>query len=158
MRHCDKCGIDFSGDLERCPLCQAELTGEASAPMFPPNVLKRSGAIALRVIAFATGVAIIVMLFLTRMVKLPSDVVFTVCLALLINYAFVRHIIGHAPDFLRLVARYFLVLLACALLGFVLTGNYAWSTFVVPGISLAALVTDAVLVCVFRKDFVSGYA
>ena len=39
-----------------------------------------------------------------------------------------------------------------------LTGNYAWSTFVVPGISLAALVTDAVLVCVFRKDFVTGYA
>ena len=68
MRHCDKCGIDFSGDLERCPLCQAELAGEASAPMFPPNVLKRSGAIALRVIAFVTGVAIIVMLFLTRMV------------------------------------------------------------------------------------------
>lgn len=158
MRHCDKCGIDFTGDLERCPLCQAELAGAAAPALFPPNVLKRSGTLALRVLAFGTGVAVLVMLFVSRMVALPSGVALAVCLALLINYAFVRHIIGHAPDFLRLVARYFLVLLACAAVWFLLTGNLAVTTFVIPCISLVALVTDAVLVCVFRGDFVAGYA
>lgn len=158
MKHCGKCGIDFSGDLERCPLCQAELSGAASPSAFPANELKRSGAIALRVLAFVTGVVVLVMVFVSRMTGLPGDVALAVCLAVLINYAFVRHIIGHAPDFLQLVARYFLVLLACALVWFAVTGSLAVTTFVIPAVSLAALVTDAVLVCVFRGTFVSGYA
>ena len=30
MKRCEKCGVQFSGDLDRCPLCQAELSGDAS--------------------------------------------------------------------------------------------------------------------------------
>lgn len=35
MKHCDKCNIDVRGNLERCPLCQHTLTGEATPPEFP---------------------------------------------------------------------------------------------------------------------------
>ena len=55
MKRCEKCGVQFSGDLDRCPLCQAELSGDASPAVFPRNEVRKSGAIALAVLAFATG-------------------------------------------------------------------------------------------------------
>lgn len=158
MRHCDKCGIDVAGTLDQCPLCQARLTGEASPSPFPRNQVRRSGTMALRVLAFVTGLCVLAMLFLGTLLHLKGSSVVIACVALLVNYAFVRHMIAHAPDFLRLVARYFLILLALALLWFALTGNLVVTTFVIPGICLLALVFDAVLVCVFRDTFVSGYA
>ena len=140
MKRCEKCGVQFSGDLDRCPLCQAELSGDASPAVFPRNEVRKSGAIALAVLAFATGACLLVMLFLGHLLQLPGDIVVTVCVGLVVNYLFVRNILTHTPDFLRVVARYFLVLLAIA------------------AICLVALVFDGVLLAVFRGTFVSGYA
>lgn len=157
MRTCGRCGVSFTGDLDVCPLCQARLTGEVEPSVFPVNRVKRSGTTALRVLAFATGAAVLAMLFVGRMAGLPGTVVMLVCLALLTNYVFVRHLMSNAPDFLRLVARYFLLLLAVAIAWFALTGNLVVTTYVIPVVCLVALVFDAVLVCVFRGTFVSGY-
>ena len=98
------------------------------------------------------------MLFLGRTLGLPGDIVLTVCLGLVVNYLFVRNILVHTPDFLRVVVRYFLILLAIAALWYLITRNPVVTTFVIPGICLVALVFDAVLVAVFRGTFVSGYA
>ena len=43
MKRCEKCGVQFSGDLDRCPLCQAELSGDASPAVFPRNEVRKSG-------------------------------------------------------------------------------------------------------------------
>ena len=158
MKHCDRCGVSFTGELDRCPLCKAELTGTAVPSVFPCNEVKRSETMALRVLAFATGTGVLATLFAGHIFSLYSEIVFGVCLALLTNYLFVRHILSHAPDFLRLVVRYFLVLLGAAALWFVFTGNLVVTTWVIPCICLAALITDAVLLCVFRSTFFVGYA
>ena len=158
MKRCERCGIDLTGDLDLCPLCQGPLTGTASPATFPGNQVHRSGTMALRVLAFATGVGVLAMVFAGFLFGLSSDVVLAVCLALLTNFVFVRHFLAHAPDFLRLVVRYFLVLLAAAALWYLVGRNPVVTTYVIPAICLVALVTDAVLVCVFRGTFVSGYA
>ena len=82
MKRCEKCGVQFSGDLDRCPLCQAELSGDASPAVFPRNEVRKSGAIALAVLAFATGACLLVMLFLGHLLQLPGDIVVTVCVGL----------------------------------------------------------------------------
>ena len=156
MKRCERCGIDLTGDLDLCPLCQGPLTGTASPAAFPGNEVHRSGTMALRVLAFATGVGVLAMVFAGFLFGLSSDVVLAVCLALLTNFVFVRHFLAHAPDFLRLVVRYFLVLLAAAALWYLVGRNPVVTTYVIPAICLVALVTDAVLVCVFRGTFVSG--
>ena len=156
MKRCEKCGVQFSGDLDRCPLCQAELSGDASPAVFPRNEVRKSGAIALAVLAFATGACLLVMLFLGHLLQLPGDIVVTVCVGLVVNYLFVRNILTHTPDFLRVVARYFLVLLAIAAIWFLVSRNPVVTTFVIPGICLVALVFDGVLLAVFRGTFVSG--
>lgn len=158
MRHCRKCNLDFTGDLDKCPLCQAELSGKASPSAFPRNEVQKSGVVALAVLGFATGASLLAMLFLGYLLALPGDIVISVCLALALNYLFVRNIITHSPDFLRVVARYFLILLAIAALWFLITRNLAVTTFVIPGICLTALVVDTVLLAVFRGTFVTGYA
>ena len=158
MKRCEKCGVQFSGDLDRCPLCQAELSGDASPAVFPRNEVRKSGAIALAVLAFATGACLLVMLFLGHLLQLPGDIVVTVCVGLAVNYLFVRNILTHSPDFLRVVVRYFLVLLGIAAVWFAVSQNLIITTFVIPSICLVALVFDTVLIAVFKGTFVSGYA
>jgi hypothetical protein len=157
MKHCGKCDIGFTGELERCPLCQAELMGEAEPSVFPYNEVKKSGVLALKVLAFATGTCLLVVLFLWYLLSLPGNIVLTVCVALVMNYLFVRNILMHNPDFLRVVVRYFLILLAMAAVWFLVTQNLVITTFVIPGICLVALVFDAALVVIFRGTFVLGY-
>lgn len=158
MKECRKCGIDIRGEFDKCPLCQAELLGNADPSVFPRNEAKESGSFALKVLAFATGVSLLLMIFAWQLFTLPGDIVLVVCLALILNYLYVRNILIHRPDFLRVMVRYFLILLAISAFWFILTGNLAVTTFVIPGICLIALVFDAVLVIVFRGTFVSGYA
>lgn len=158
MMHCKKCEVDFGGNLDRCPLCQAELEGTAEPSVFPRNEAKESGSMAFAVLAFTTGVSLILALFLWYTFSLPGDIILTACIALVVNYFFVRNIITHNPNFLRVVVRYFLVLLALAFIWFILTQNLFVTTYVIPGICLIALVFDAVLLVVFRGTFVSGYA
>lgn len=158
MKRCDHCGVSFTGDLTLCPLCQTRLHGDETPSAFPVNKVRRSGIMALKVLAFATGASLLAMLFLGHIIPLPSDIVIAVCLALILNYLFVRNILIHRPDFLRLIARYFLILLAIAAVWFLVTGNKTVTTFVIPGICLTALVYDTVLVAVFRDTFVEQYA
>lgn len=158
MRRCDACGVTFSGDLDLCPLCQAPLAGDPEPSVFPRNEMKRSGTRALRVLAFATGAGVLGSLFAGYVLGLADWAVVAVCLGILTTYVFVRHALSSAPDFLRLVARYFVLLLVGAVAWFALTRNPLVATYVVPGVCLAALVCDAVLLCVFRGAFVSGYA
>lgn len=158
MRRCGACGVSFSGDLDACPLCQEPLTGAAQPAVFPRNEVKRSGVAALRVLAFATGAAVLATLAAGYALGWASRAVLAVCLGLLTTYTFVRHVLSRAPDFLRLVARYFVALLAVAVAWAVLSGSAVVATYAVPGVCLAALVCDAVLLCVFRGTFVTGYA
>lgn len=158
MKHCGPCGVDFTGELDQCPLCQAKLTGTTEPAVFPRNEVKESGATALKVLAFATGVCLLVLVFLWQLLTWPGDIVATACLALIVNYLFVRNILAHSPDFLRVVVRYFLILLGIAAVWFALTQDLFITTFIIPGICFLALVFDAVLISVFRGTFVSGYA
>ena len=41
MRHCDRCHIDYTGALDRCPLCAAQLAGEATDSPFPVSTWYR---------------------------------------------------------------------------------------------------------------------
>lgn len=158
MRSCKKCDIELTGDLERCPLCQAELTGESVPSAFPPDKTKKSGSVALKIMAFATGVCLVVMIFLWQVIPLSGNIVLTVCLALIVNFLFVQNILTHNPNFLRVVVRYFLVLLVLAAVWFLLTWNLIITTYFIPGICLVALIFDTVLLAIFRGTFVAGYA
>jgi hypothetical protein len=158
MKYCGACKVEFTGDIDRCPLCQSELTGKAQPAAFPDNTVRKSGMLALSILGFASGACLLVMLFLGYLLHLPASIVVAACFAVALNYLLVRNILVHRPDFLRVISRYFQALLAIAVIWFAATGNLIVTTFIIPGIIMVAIVFDAVLVIVFRGSFVSGYA
>ena len=78
--------------------------------------------------------------------------------AVIVNYIFIRNVVVHSPSFLRIIERYFLVVMALALLLLLATGDSRLATYVVPALTLVALFFNGVLVAVFRNGFVQGYA
>ena len=42
MRYCPSCHIDFTGVLDRCPLCGSKLEGTPEGMIFPENELART--------------------------------------------------------------------------------------------------------------------
>lgn len=158
MKHCEKCNIDLKGELDQCPLCQAELAGTAVPSVFPRNEAKKTGELALKILAFVTGLSLAVTVFLWLLLSLPGDIILIICLALVINYLYIRNVLIHRPDFLRVIVRYFLILLVLAVAWFIFTQNLIITTYVIPSIGIVALVFDAVLIVLFRGTFVSGYA
>ncbi len=80
------------------------------------------------------------------------------CIAVVLNYVFVRNIMMHAPDFLRSVQRYLLVIVAMALLWFMATGDTQVSTFVAPTACAMASLFDIAILTTFRSKFIVGYA
>lgn len=80
------------------------------------------------------------------------------CVAIAVNYVFVRNMIVHSPDVFRLLQRYHMVLVAMAFIWFFATWDPSVSTFVIPCLCIAGTLFDAVLLAVFRSRFVEDYA
>ncbi len=158
MKTCTHCDIRFTGDLDRCPLCGNALSGTATPSHFPTNTLpvpKRKASTLIGVIT----VLVMLMTFAGGLYAhqswwaLGAEEV-----ALALNYLFLRNVILHAPSFLRIIQRYFLLIIGVALLLLLVTKQAVIATFIIPVICLVALITNSVLVLIFRDAFVKGYA
>lgn len=157
MRHCAVCNIDCTGDLDRCPLCGSTLAGTASPSPFPIMPVQRVRKRAQRILAAVTTALLVSWVTLCMVLKLPWPIGVAASVALGLNYLFARNVIVHSPNVLRVIFRYFLVVMAMALLWFFATGDKIASSYVIPGISLAALLCDGVLLGIQGARMVSEY-
>ena len=71
---------------------------------------------------------------------------------------FINSAILHVPRPLRLMFRYFYIMLAIALVWFVATMNHVVTMFVIPITCLVSLVFDVVLLIVLRAKAIDEYA
>ena len=78
--------------------------------------------------------------------------------ALIISVLFINSAILHVPRPLRLMFRYFYIMLAIALVWFVATMNHVVTMFVIPITCLVSLVFDVVLLIVLRAKAIDEYA
>ena len=158
MRHCGECSVDYSGELDRCPLCGTPLTGDPTPAAFPVSTTHapmRKARRVLLLIAVACAVGIGLTALLVPLQPWPTVLAYAV---LAINYLVIRNIVAHAPDFMRIIQRYFLVLLAVGVLWWLATGNLFVSSLVIPAVCLAGVLTNATLVVIYRDAFVNDYA
>lgn len=158
MKRCSECHIDFTGDLDRCPLCGTALVGSATTPVFPENELAHPKKLAKRCLIGLTLAALVLVVLAGLHIGAPPLAIGAGIAAVLVSYAFIRNVLVHSPSFLRMVQRYFLVLIAFGLLCLLATGDTAVATYVIPLVSFIALATNGVLVILFRNTFVQGYA
>ena len=147
MKHCDACTVDFTGDMARCPLCQNELRGEASPAAFPAQQIYLRP----RRLAVLHG-------FFSYLFSWPIPIASASAAALIISVLFINSAILHVPRPLRLMFRYFYIMLAIALVWFVATMNHVVTMFVIPITCLVSLVFDVVLLIVLRAKAIDEYA
>ncbi|NHM15012.1 DUF6320 domain-containing protein [Xiamenia xianingshaonis] len=158
MRRCDACRVDFTGDLSECPLCGAALAGDVSPSPFPAVELQRRNTMARSVLLAVTAVLLVGVVLLGICFKTPPFAVAAACVAVAVNYLFVYNVLVRAPDFLRVLQRYFLVLVAMGVLGYAATGDEAFPTFVIPMTCLVGSSFDLLLLAVYPTRAVKDYA
>ena len=159
MKHCDACNVDFTGDMVRCPLCQNELHGEASPAAFPAQqIYLRPRRLTVEIITFVTGAILLLHGFFSYLFSWPIPIASASAAALIISVLFINSAILHAPRPLRLMFRYFYIMLAIALVWFVATMNHVVTMFVIPITCLVSLVFDVVLLIVLRAKAIDQYA
>lgn len=158
MKRCDACGAGFRGALDRCPLCGGMMEGEAAPSAFPKIGLVRRSRRARTVLGAVTLVLLAAIVALCAAVQAPAWRCVMAAAALVVNYAFVQNMLVHAPDVLRLLQRYYLVLVAMALIWFLATWDGSISTFVIPCLCITGTLFDAVMLLVFRSRFLADYA
>ena len=143
MKHCDACTVDFTGDMARCPLCQNELRGESSPAAFPAQqIYLRPRRLAVEIITFVTGAILLLHGFFSYLFSWPIPIASASAAALIISVLFINSAILHVPRPLRLMFRYFYIMLAIALVWFVATMNHVVTMFVIPITCLVSLVFD----------------
>ena len=158
MQSCDRCGVEYTGDLGRCPLCGEKLEGTPAPGAFPVQRIQAPRKASRRVLWITTLAAMAAAVAAGAATGAsPWPVAFT-CIALLVNYLFLRNVIVHRPDALRMAERWFLALLAIAVLWWLATGAPGVASLVIPSVCLGALVANTVLVAALRDTFVQGYA
>lgn len=158
MKGCSECRVEFSGDLALCPLCGNKLSGDAVASPFPSIAAYRMSLTARVVLLVVT--ALMIGAAIALCVVLGASVVFCIlsCIAIALNYVFVRNLLVHSPGPMRAIQRYYLVLTACCVLWFFATGNADVATFVVPAVCILGSACNIALLVALGSKFVAGYA
>lgn len=158
MRHCSRCDIDYTGDLDRCPLCASELTGEVVPSPFPCIPMQRVSRRARYTLLAITAILMAVFAAIWFAFGLSWEIGVTGEGVLVLNCVFLWNLLVQSPNGLRVVKRYFLVLMAMALLAYIGTQSPIISTYVIPFISLGAIAFDAVLLFVMHSRLMTEYA
>lgn len=157
MMHCPICKVEFTGDLDRCALCGSSLEGTPDPSPFPCVPIQRKNLIARRILGGITAAVLIAWCIFCLSVQIPGVIGITVLGALGLNWFFIRNLMMHAPNTLRAIKRYFLVVMVMALGWFVVTRSPIASSLVIPVVALIAILFDAVLLAVQGSRLVEEY-
>ena len=132
---------------------------EASPAAFPAQqIYLRPRRWAVEIITFVTGAILLLHGFFSYLFSWPIPIASASAAALIISVLFINSAILHVPRPLRLMFRYFYIMLAIALVWFVATMNHVVTMFVIPITCLVSLVFDVVLLIVLRAKAIDEYA
>lgn len=98
MRYCPSCHIDFTGVLDRCPLCGSKLEGTPEGMIFPENEFARTKKLAKRSMIALTFAALAFVAFLCVRTHASAVTGIASFAAVIVNYIFIRNVVVHSPQ------------------------------------------------------------
>lgn len=155
MRRCPECAVAIEGDWATCPLCETELTGEATPRPLPTIPLEFSRRLVLRVL-FITSLAMIAASFVAQLLfsrELPIGPLRIVWLGIVSMWLVVLMAVRKRRNIAKgTVYLIVLVGLVCAYWDF-LTGWHAWSlTYAIPIVCGSAIIALLISVRLMRVE------
>lgn len=158
MLRCNQCKVDYSGRLERCPLCDSHLEGTPSPAVFPHRRITKPWRISLKLVEFFSGAGAITLAVLWGVHVIPGNIAILSLLAVFINFVFVYNMLRLNPGFIRSSSRYILLLIAVGFLIYWFTGLTWVTDFAIPIVCLVALLFDVVLCIWLKGAFIEMFA
>ncbi|NEG69422.1 DUF6320 domain-containing protein [Bifidobacterium choloepi] len=156
MLKCEACGVELTGNLRRCPLCQGTLDGGPDdvvpSPLPSQRVFLQSRRLAAQIVTFAAGLLVILGVFFMVLFDWPWRIVLACCLSVAVTGLYAVNAIRQAVGPLRLLLRAFYVVELAALIWFAVLGSRIVTMFVIPITTMAAIGTGAILMMVLGTE------
>ena len=152
MRKCNKCKIDYNGNLNYCPLCQNTLKGTKSESVFPKLKEARKPLLykLLLFISFAIGV---LFSFFEYMITSNLKISKCVWLGLITNYILLKFIFKNYKDILKMMNKYFWVILFILIIWFLIIRSLFITTYLIPILCLIMFIFNSITMIVLKDNY-----
>ncbi|RSX54805.1 hypothetical protein D2E26_0859 [Bifidobacterium dolichotidis] len=158
MRRCQACDVDYTGHIERCPLCQSDLVGEAVPGVLPRQIpMLKPRKLLIETLMFATIVCIVAIVFFAYLFQWPWADVIAALISFCIMMMLVTNTVAHSVRPLRLFFRLPFFVVLASLVWLLFTPNSIITEFVLPITSLASFAYDVVILIILRDKAIDRY-
>lgn len=156
MRKCNKCKISYTGNINRCPLCQGKLVGNITPSFFPK--IKRAKEKMLYKILLFTSIAIgIIFAFIEYLIHKQLIITKYACLSLFTFYILVITLIAKYKNILKRMNKYFLIILFIIFMWFIMTKSLIITTYIIPILCIIILAFNSITMLVLKNSYINKF-
>lgn len=157
MKKCNKCNIHFSGNIKYCPLCQNKLTDDSSPSVFPKNIKREKDTILFKILFFISIVISIISLFLEFIITRKLHYSFFTILGLITNLILLIFILKNNQNVLKMMAKYFYVILALLFVWYFVTKSLIITTYIIPSLCIVIYIFNSITMIVLKNYYFTKY-
>ena len=153
MKRCSKCKISYNGNLKRCPLCQAELSGKNSVGVFPKIKTKKENLLN-KILLFTSIAVAITFSFVEYNIHKQLTISKYVSLSLFTCYILVIYIIKKYKNILKIMNKYFIIILILTFLWFFITKSLIITSYIIPILCIIILIYNSITMLVLKDSYI----
>lgn len=156
MRKCKKCQISYTGNINRCPLCQGKLIGEIASSPFP-KIKKTKEKILYKVLLF-TSIAIgIIFAFVEYLIHKELIITKYAIFGLFTIYILVISVITKYKNILKMMNKYFIIILFLMFFWFIITKSLIITTYIIPIVCIVILIFNSITMLVLKDSYINKF-
>ena len=157
MKKCKKCNIEYNGNLELCPLCQTELIGKKCESVFP-RLKNTKETLLYKILLFVSFSIAILFAFTEYMISKELTISKFIVLGLLTNYVLVKFILKNYKDVLKMMNKYFWIILILFFAWYFVTKSLIITTYLIPILCLVIFAFNSITMLVLKDNYIIKFA
>lgn len=154
MRKCNKCKIEYNGNLTKCPLCQSDLTGKKTPSVFP-QLKEQKENILRKLLLFIVVAIVIISIFIEYLVHQRLTATKYIILSLITLYILVIYIIEKYQKPIKMMNRYFIIILILLFIWYLLIKSKVITTFLIPILCIVILLFNSITMIVLKESYIN---
>lgn len=157
MSKCKKCNIEYNGNLELCPLCQTELVGKKTESVFP-KIKNTKETILYKILLFVSFSIGVLFAFTEYTISKELTISKFIVLGLLTNYVLVKFILKNYKDVLKMMNKYFWIILVLFFAWYFVTKSLIITTYLIPILCLVIFAFNSITMLVLKDDYIMKFS